>query len=449
MSCSSDQGSNGCQACGLGLGLASISSSATEPADPEDPECPTFLGITRTHNSSSSTRGIYDPACEYGLGGTQSYAGTSSFYMDNTVIKEGEDLTTTVFTVMGNSSTSSKSSTWGAYGPCNDPENPPTFLIDSNGSSFIRGTVITKTDNCGNIEEYTNDIVASTQTSYSCSNTNYAPGYGTCCELAGDPCTAEAFPSCQCDASVSSTSDTFTFFETNGGGQCCDNYTSDSTSGCSGSQTIARGSCNDCIYGCGAISCDSDLPPGSNNGNLESKITYTHPVVPKAPLSRDSLISKDLNEQRTNRYGCKPAPKNCCKCGGAEGDKDSCWGSFSDFVPPDVAFQGKPRRVDELRVIVDKIMFDEGEYKSISGKVYFYFGGGGETPCCQDCGGPECFSGTIVDDKPYSISAGNTMRIDDTLYYYLDIGNLDSSSLQAYAEESIDACVTIDNISFI
>ena len=446
MSCSSDQGSNGCQACGLGLGLVSISSSATEPAPSEAPECPTFLGIIRTHNSSSSMRGIYDPYCYYGLGGTQSSSQAGSFYMDNTVITEGEDLTTTVFTVMGNSSTSSKSSTWGAYGICNDPfGNPPSYSNASNGLSFIGGTVITKIDNCGNIEEYTNDIVASTQTSSSCSTEN--EGYTNCCVLQG--VSNECAPYCVCNASSNNTSDTFTFFETNGGGQCCDNYTSDSTSDCYGSKTTSRGSCNYCVTGCGPTSCDGPEPPGSNNGNLESKITYTHPVVPKAPLSRDSLISKSLNKQRTNQYTCKPAPKNCCKCGGQQGDKDSCWGSFSDFVPPDVAFEGKPRRVDELRVIVEKIMFDEGEYKSISGKVYFYFGGGGETPCCQDCGGPECFSGTIVDDKPYSISAGNTMRIDGTLYYYLDIGNLDSSNLQAYAEETIDACITIDNISFI
>lgn len=427
--CLSDLESNGCIGCGMGLALMEISSYATEPADPENPECPVFLGIQKKHQSRATFMSTWDPYS--GPSGDQGGANVSSNYEAFTIIKETEDLVIEIYTVNGFSTSNSNIS---SYGPSPLDKGFSKYSM----VSTIGGTIITKTDSCGNIE-VENNVIASTSVQTSCLS-EWGVGF-SCCEDDQDV---------PCSNSSSERSDTFIFDETTyTGASCCESYTSSNSSSCEGSISIGEGGCTGCsINPCYEV-CEE--APATISTSYSTTITNTHPVTPKAPLGRDALISRDLGRKRTNKYVCKPAPKNCCKCGGEQGDKDSCWGGFVGFSIPDESDQGKPRRKAELRIMADQKIFDK-KYKSISGNVIFYIPSESEpgtTPCCMECGGPECFTGTVVDTMSFSISAGSTAVYGGNTYYYRPIGDLDSSGYQTYKDETLSACITIDNISFI
>jgi hypothetical protein len=138
-------------------------------------------------------------------------------------------------------------------------------------------------------------------------------------------------------------------------------------------------------------------------------------------------------------------PQNCQngKCG--DGKKDDCWGitssfSITDNNLDDPSANSTTSQKLKFKIAAPKEGFDE-KYKSISGRVIFYYGGTeGKTPCCDDD-----FDGTIVEEKSYSISSGPTFKDD---YFAVDCGDFDNDN-QSLVGETINICYTVDNISFI
>lgn len=62
-------------------------------------------------------------------------------------------------------------------------------------------------------------------------------------------------------------------------------------------------------------------------------------------------------------------------------------------------------QVAKFGIGIDKKILIDKKISSIRGTLYLFYGGEeGETPCCQDCGGPECFTGTIVSQSDFSIT---------------------------------------------
>jgi hypothetical protein len=137
----------------------------------------------------------------------------------------------------------------------------------------------------------------------------------------------------------------------------------------------------------------------------------------------------------------KPQNSNGDNCG--EG-KDACWegaGSFqiADNNLDDPNATSTTAQKLKFKIGTPKEEFNK-EYKSVSGKVYFYYDGDGKTPCCD-----EDFDGTVVKEQDYSISAGETFKND---YFASDAGDFDNND-QSLVGKTINICYTIDNVSFI
>ena len=136
-------------------------------------------------------------------------------------------------------------------------------------------------------------------------------------------------------------------------------------------------------------------------------------------------------------------PQNCNEGTCGEG-KDACWGSASSFSITDNNLDDSNAASTtaqklKFKIAASKQGFDK-TYKSVSGKVKFYYGGtGGKTPCCDDD-----FDGTVVKETGYSISAGSTFKND---YFASDAGDFDNDD-QSHVGETISICYTVDNISF-
>lgn len=179
---------------------------------------------------------------------------------------------------------------------------------------------------------------------------------------------------------------------------------------------------------------------GFFNGNMQSKLTRSNPFN-ESLNSPSAIVDRQISRLKSNNFPCIDG---CCqKCGGANGKKDDCWGGFGTFGVPDST---QTISKASFKIATPKEIFQK-KYKSISGKVYFYFGGEeGETPCCQECGGPECFTGTVV--KTLSYSLGST-DFREGQYLAADIGEISNTELQGYIGETISACITVDNIEFM
>jgi len=152
-----------------------------------------------------------------------------------------------------------------------------------------------------------------------------------------------------------------------------------------------------------------------------------------------SSVSTKISLLETN------GPQDCnnSKCGG--GKKDDCWGAASSFSivdnnldDPNAASTTSQKL--KFKIAAIKEGFDK-KYKSISGKVIFYYGGtGGKTPCCDDD-----FDGTVVEERSYSISSGSTFKDD---YFAADCGEFDNDD-QTLVGETINICYTVDKVDFI
>jgi hypothetical protein len=141
-------------------------------------------------------------------------------------------------------------------------------------------------------------------------------------------------------------------------------------------------------------------------------------------------------------------PQNCNGDTCGEG-KDACWGGggcfgISDNNLDDLEANTTTSQKLKFKIGTAKEGFDK-TYKSVSGKVKFYISSEedieeGRTPCCNDD-----FSGTVVKETGYSISAGSTFKND---YLASDAGDFDNND-QSHVGETICPCYTIDSVSFI
>lgn len=174
------------------------------------------------------------------------------------------------------------------------------------------------------------------------------------------------------------------------------------------------------------------------NGSKTGKTIYSNPVT--ATLNDpNSIVDRKISRLKTNNFPCT---EGCCsKCNGEEGKQDDCWGGFVNFGIPDAT---ETISKVALKIAVGKEAFQK-KYKSVSGKIYFYFGGEG-TPCCTECGGPECFTGTVVKTLNYSLGGSD---FGEGQYLATDIGEISNSELQGYIGETISACITVDSIEFM
>jgi hypothetical protein len=247
-------------------------------------------------------------------------------------------------------------------------------------------TTITKTDSCGNT------TTSSSSTYNPCEGGNFVVDYvGDCSDL--NP-----------ETSICNTTET------------CDS---------SGFEARSTGS--------GISFCGSFF-----NGTKFGKTIYSNPVT--ATLNDpNSVVDRRISRLKVNNFPCT---ESCCfKCGGENGKQDDCWGGFGGFSIPDSSVTISKVA---LKIAVEKEAFQK-IYKSVSGKIYFYFGGEG-TPCCTECGGPECFTGTVVKTLSYSLG-GSDFR--EGQYLAADVGELSNTELQDYIDETIVACITVDSIEFM
>ena len=176
---------------------------------------------------------------------------------------------------------------------------------------------------------------------------------------------------------------------------------------------------------------------GSGSYSFQRTISSTKNLSYFYDLCQSS-VSVKINILKNNE------PQNCAgtTCGGG---KDDCWGSAGCFGIADNNLDdpnASSTTAQKLKFKIGTIKegFDK-KYKSVSGKVKFYYGGEEDTnPCCNSD-----FSGTVVKEAGYSISAGETFKND---YLASDAGDFDNSN-QSLVGETICPCVTVDDVSFI
>lgn len=137
-------------------------------------------------------------------------------------------------------------------------------------------------------------------------------------------------------------------------------------------------------------------------------------------------------------------PQNCAQDTCGEG-RDACWvaaGGFSiaDNNLDDPNASSTTSQKLKFKIAAPKEGFSK-TYKSISGRVIFYYGGtGGKTPCCDND-----FDGTIAEERSYSISASSIFKDN---YFAVDCGEFDNDD-QSLVGETINICYTVDKIQFI
>jgi hypothetical protein len=235
------------------------------------------------------------------------------------------------------------------------------------------------------------------------------------------------------------------------GGDCAKNP----EMGCPGSDS---GTCpiEDCNE---SISCTSHTVNGEESNsiqggpfNLWAKDNATYNFQAKVASEKDLSFFYGLCQSSVStKIGLLEAnqPQNCAGTTCGEG-KDACWGAaggcfgISDNNLDDPDASSTTAQKLKFKIATIKEGFDE-TYKSVSGKVKFYIPTEqdieeGRTPCCNDD-----FSGTVVKETGYSISAGSTFKND---YLASNAGDFDNSN-QSYVGQSICPCITVDSVSFI
>jgi hypothetical protein len=197
-----------------------------------------------------------------------------------------------------------------------------------------------------------------------------------------------------------------------------------------------------------SISCTSRAVQGSVSeetpyNRLEGSYSFNEKIASEKDLQFfyglcKSSVSTKMGILTNNK------PQNCDGATCGEG-KDACWGGGGCFGISDNNLDDPEANTTTSQKLKFKIgTAKEGfskKYKSVSGKVKFYYGGtGGKTPCCDDD-----FDGTVVKEVGYSISAGSTFKND---YFASDAGDFDNND-QGLVGETICPCYTIDSVSFI
>lgn len=128
----------------------------------------------------------------------------------------------------------------------------------------------------------------------------------------------------------------------------------------------------------------------------------------------------------------------------------SCGSTYINWQNIQIADDSAAIQSFNVAIAIPKEGFSK-EYKSIGGTLYLYYGGEeGESPCCQSCGGPECFTGTIAYTSNFNLSASSIIDDNTLTNYYatnaLRFNNIDSNITPGTV---LKACYTIDQVSFV
>ena len=108
----------------------------------------------------------------------------------------------------------------------------------------------------------------------------------------------------------------------------------------------------------------------------------------------------------------------------------------------------KDSEINALKIRIAVLKDNFKKYSSIGGTYYLYYGGEvGETPCCQDCGGPECFTGTIV--KTVNFSLGQNTDEELPGYFVASALEVNNYSDALPLNQDLNFCYTIENIASI
>lgn len=194
------------------------------------------------------------------------------------------------------------------------------------------------------------------------------------------------------------------------------------------------------------------VDPGCSGPDLDSTLDQTFISSDSTTLSGEKSLSffyglarSSANKKYTILRSNGAQNANGDKCG--NGGQDDCWGGGGCFGISDNNLDVSPEPCGTtaqkiaFKIATLKEGFDK-KYKSVSGKVKFYYGGTeGKTPCCNDD-----FDGTVVKETGFSISASSSTFKDD--YLASDAGDIDNSD-QSHVGETICPCYTIDNASFL
>lgn len=239
------------------------------------------------------------------------------------------------------------------------------------------------------------------------------------------------------------------------------NGTVDSVNEAIYSNCIGGGEC-DQQYGCNSINVKSSRtlkyndPPhpqfgGGGQTNSYERISYELKL--SNPLTKSFFynlckqsVSKKIQVLQDN------SARNCqnLKCG--NGEKDDCWQPFNTVEMSNNQIYehniNVPVYSQKLKFIITipKEKLVRG-FKLIEGKVYFYYDGEeGETPCCQPCGGPDCFSGTIIKEVSFSIK--NESKPFRKNLISEEIGDLDNNNSE-HIGKTIRTCYVINRLDYI
>ena len=154
-----------------------------------------------------------------------------------------------------------------------------------------------------------------------------------------------------------------------------------------------------------------------------------------APSSQNEIaLDQLLKLKESNAF----SQESCLICG--NGEVDDCWSSSSALTILD-----SDNTIQKIKIKVATSKNDIFKtLNSIKGIIYYYFSNDDESPCCTNCDGPECFSGSIVTQKPFEINFG-AKSFKNNQYLAVDIGELSNTSLQNYVGQNLKFCAKINN----
>jgi hypothetical protein len=193
-----------------------------------------------------------------------------------------------------------------------------------------------------------------------------------------------------------------------------------------------------CVSTVDGVNCSINV--GSCTENCDTKTIYTQQqnIGFFESLCLRSVDKKLLILESNQKQNCKNE-----KCG--DGKKDDCWGAIGGIYLQSKDINPTTRKIQKLKlkIATPKEPFIK-QYKSVSGLIYFYTGGDGNTPCCTECGGPECFTGEILKTSSYSFG-GSSFK--DSLIA-IDIGEINNFN-ENFVNKAISICATIDNVEYL
>lgn len=127
---------------------------------------------------------------------------------------------------------------------------------------------------------------------------------------------------------------------------------------------------------------------------------------------------------------------SCLTCGNGI---DDCWSNN-----PTLTILDSSDRIQKVKIKVGTSRNNMLEtLTKINGTIYYYFSND-ESPCCTNCGGPECFNGSIINQSSFEIDF-KAKPFKNNQYLAVDIGELSNIPLQNYIGETLRFCAKINN----